>query len=707
MEKYLLSPHFDLATPDGGITKINFIDSRNAEAIVKIKNISPLFVGYDIDHDLVQFNLKSVLAQLGINGVGTEYHLDHKNQMAEVKVHLMALDSIGEEMLALLNKGCLIGKLFAADDRRRVRDPIYIRRMFGRFDQEGRPLLFLGSPQEGGELVLEKIEGRTVAFIPLKDGVLTYTEQVKKLLPTVAKALRTKNLPLRDFLHLYQIWGAGVPTVVKKHITLLVRTEPLHVRTVFAKVEERLLPPGYHHTAANILQPDTMASGDVYEFYGVSNIALKEVPLEFYTLEPYREYVFFADRDQLQEALENPTALFNAFKTSGITDKIASVFIVKEQQLKNLKSKDWIAKEIFKHDFPGVTHPVRQAFLVDKYIKQQPSYPFLKAIEDNVITSQGVLLCTHFPSPLLKRMLISDAILRCLKGIYFQHPSKTNGYYFSHEDRAFLIDLAKFGIPVYWVDEVSNKILQYTVKSEKDSGMFVPLYLVESFRKATFFGIYGSHSIEGQFEDELKKLLHGVIKLKDEVDHPLLGPDTPLALVTGGGAGAMEVGNRIAQELNIISCANIVDFSKKGGSLTDEQSQNPHVEAKMTYRLEHLVERQAEFHLDFSICIIGGIGTDFEYALEEVGRKVGAVASNPVLLFGEPDYWRQKITSRFKCNIANKTIVGSEWVSNCFYCVQTAKQGLTIYKEFFKNTLPIGPNGPIYEDGFCIVPPID
>jgi len=123
----------------------------------------------------------------------------------------------------------------------------------------------------------------------------------------------------------------------------------------------------------------------------------------------------------------------------------------------------------------------------------------------------------------------------------------------------------------------------------------------------------------------------------------------------------------------------------------------------MTYRLDKLVERQAEFNLDFPIFLAGGIGTDFEYSLEEVRRKVGSVPSNPILLFGEPDYWRQKITSRFRLNNATGTIKGSEWITNCFYCIQNAKQGLRIYRDFFKGTLPIGKNGPVFEEGFCIV----
>src|SRR6185437_16148861 len=91
------------------------------------------------------------------------------------------------------------------------------------------------------------------------------------------------------------------------------------------------------------------------------------------------------------------------------------------------------------------------------------------------------------------------------------------------------------------------------------------------------------------------------------------------------------------------------------------------------------------------------------FALEEVRRKVGATKITPILLFGPPEYWHQKISSRFRCNLESGTIEGSEWVSNCLYCVQTPAAGLKVYRQFLSGTLKIGPSGPIYPDGFAIV----
>lgn len=700
MSAFLESSHYDLVTPDGTITNLTRLDNQTAEAIVFIEKISPSFVGFQIEHELIFFNVKSTLAQLGLDGVGIEYDINRQNLCAQIKVKLTAYGKVAQELLRFLEVGTSIGKLFAADPRRRVRDPDYLGRMFGRADRWGRPLLSLGGLHGSDDLILDKVDGRTVAYLSLQNGRVFYDESVYGMMPTLAKAL-SRGLKTRGLVGLHQEWKPFTPRNITDDDILLVRTLPLHIRTVFGHVVNDLLAPGYRHTSASILQPDTTASGDIYELFGNSKREITDIPLEFYTLEPYREYVFYSDRDQLQICLEDPEHLFRAFATAPEPiDNRAAVFVVKGEQLLNLKTDDWIARETRQHEFPGPNQGARQALMVERYIEQQPSYPFLKAIDNGQITSQGILLSRYFPSPLMKRMLLSDQVQRCLKGIYFQFPSHSYGNFFSAEDRALLHDLDKFAIPVYWIDSSTRKILKFVQKPDRDSGLFVPLNQVDTFLKSTVFGIYGSNLLEGNLETELRDMMQGILNMRAEMNHPLLHKDTPLAMVTGGGPGVMEVGNRVAKELGILSCANIVDFSPKGFAVVNEQKQNPFVEAKMTYRIDKLVERQAEFHLDFPIFLMGGIGTDFEYSLEEVRRKVGATPSHPILLMGSPDYWKRKVTDRFRCNLETGTIKGSEWVSNCFICIQNAQEGIEVYRQFFNGTLGLGKNSPVYPDGF-------
>lgn len=699
----LESEQYDLVSPDGTIIEITHINDTLASATVLIKEISPRFVGFDIDLQNVMFNIKSTLAQIGLNGIGSSYDLDKKNLSALIKVDLEAIGPIAVKMLKILPIGAFIGKLFAADERRRVRNPDDISKMFGRSDQRGRPLLSLGGLQGSTNLILDQIDGRTVAFLTLQNGTLTLDPSIYGFLPTLAKALVNKP-KMRDIIRLHQIWNEDAIRDVAQGELLLVKTLPLHIRTVFAKVVDEALATGYKHTTASVLQPNTYASGDIYELYGQSKREITDIPLEFYSLEPYREHIFFSDQTSFQKELSQFDNLINAFETAPEPNSHrASTYIVSEEQLKFLKEEDWILSDPRRHEFPGLFHSDRQALMVERYIEQQACAPFLKGIENGSITSQGILLTRYFPSPLMKRILLSDKVQRSLKGIYFLYPSLSNINFFSGEDRALLHDLDKFGIPVYWVDTISSQILQYVQKPERDSGLFVPIAKVEMFLKSTLFGIYGSNLMSGQFETFLRALFLGIIHLKSSVNHPLLNKDTPLSLVTGGGPGAMEIGNKIAKELGFLSCANTVDFSQRDDdSPINEQLQNPYIDAKMTYRLDKLVERQSEFNLDFPIFLTGGMGTDFEYALEEVRRKVGSISITPVLLVGDVSYWKEKITSRFQCNLHSGTISGSEWVSNCFYCVQTPEAGIRVYQQFFEGTLPIGKHFPYSKEGFMI-----
>ena len=196
------------------------------------------------------------MAQLGLHSKCLDVTLDHKRRVASAKIHLQAYGRIASLLLEQLPTGTYIGKLFAAVPGRRVRDPDYLMRMFGRTDREGRPLLSLGGPHGRDKLLLEKIDGRTVAWLQLLKGTISYDEKaIIGLIPTIIKILQQPASWLRSLVQLDQVWQENGKRIVHENEILLVRTEPLHVRTVFGKVVDELLPKGYYHTSANILPP--------------------------------------------------------------------------------------------------------------------------------------------------------------------------------------------------------------------------------------------------------------------------------------------------------------------------------------------------------------------------------------------------------------------------------------------------------------------
>ena len=387
MQSYLISSHFDLISPDGKIVKIKKQNATKMRVEILIKNISSAFLGFHTDQKHTIFNLKSTLAQVGINSKQIAITLHKKKREAVLDIELTGISELGNEMLQYISLNDYVGKLFTEEKDRKVRDPYYLERMLNRKDRNGHHLLYFGTEK----LDLQKKDGYTVAYLPIKKGVIEYTHQIHNFLPALSKIISQKNIVSRDLLKLYQKVNMKKKALVKKNELLLVKTDNLYVRTAFAKVAQEYLPKNIYHTAACILQPDTFASGNIYEFFGNSNQELTHIPLEFYTLEAHREFVFFEDRDQLKSFIEDPKILFNAFETAPKGNKLASMFIIKGHQLKNLKKSDWIVKNPKKNEFPYFKDPEKQSSLVQKYITEQSAYPFLKAIEDNLITSQGIL----------------------------------------------------------------------------------------------------------------------------------------------------------------------------------------------------------------------------------------------------------------------------------------------------------------------------
>lgn len=700
MPKNIFYRPYDLVSPDGIIKTIHPIDSKELEAYIEIEKIHPTFLGYQIDRNSIHFNIKSTFAQLGVNGISEQIELFPKMDKAQVKVRFRAFNAVGEELLKHFTTGIYAGKLFAADERRRVRKPDYLMRLLGKTDEDGNPLLILGEEYKSEEIIEQPSLNRTIVKIPLMPGYWIYDKAIHGFIPTIVKGLKDPDTSFRKFLFLHQIHVFGERKIPTSGV-LLVKTMTMNIRTLFARVVQEELPQGFRHASADIIEPQQQ-TGDIFEFHGASDEELDYVPLEFYTLEPFREHFFFTDRDLLHECLVKPQMLFNAFETA--PEGKASAFIVKGDQLMGLTKKDWIRSDIPPEDPVFIPPETRKdKTTLERFIRAQSIYTIAKAMQEGLITSQGIVLTTVFPSPPLKTFLINEKVTRCLKAIYFRTPSKMYGAFFSHDDRAFLLDLAKASVDVFWVDFKYNLLLKYVMRADKNSGMFVPIDKIEDYKRATFFGVYGSKLMDAESKDTLRELFSGLLEMQKGVDHPLLNPDVSIVITTGGGPGVMATGNKIANDLGILSCGHAVDFTKPHEEIALSEEVNPYIQAKMTYRLEHIIIRQAEFSLDFPIFFTGGLGTDFELGLEFLRIQVGMRAASPILLFGSPEYWKQKITPKFRLNRKTGTIQGSEWISNCTFCVQNARKALSIYYKYFTKRLQLGKEFPPVDDGFVIV----
>lgn len=701
------SNSYDLATKDCRVVSKNRLSPSKMEVTAVVENVPLRFRGLEKNVEC-EFVLRSSITQLHINAEDCEVHISHSSRKIEVKLMLVSFGDIGVLMLDNIEEGALIGKVFAMDKRRVVRDKDYILRLLQSYTQMGSILMSLGNRKAEME-ELQVVDGRVIAYLPVIPGAVKYTnkEDLIALMPTIGRALRT-GAAYKDLIKLHQTLQSNVPSSPKKNEALMVRSSPLHIRTLFGRVVDELLPQGVRCMSSRIIEPEEgeiVVRDRTFVFLGCSSEILTHIPIEFYTLESYREHLSFSLRKTLETRCGSEKDVISVFKTAPKGDLPCAAYICKGGQFDEMSPMDWVETNPVSTPYVGFDNTDEQRELVTKYIGQQPEYPILAAMLIGDITSEGVLFTRYFPSPCLKPLILSRTSSRKIRAIYFAKPSRSHGNFFSQEDISLLCDLLTFGVSVFHVDERKGKFFQYILRNGRTTGVFVPLDRRHEYLSATCFGVYGSNLVAGDFESELRVLLGGIQEIRKSCTHPLLNANTPLALVTGGGPGAMEVGNRVAKSLGILSCGLVVDFGSvaaKPGATINEQKMNPYIDAYFYYRADKLVERQSDFNLDFPIFLTGGIGTDFEYALEEVRRKVATTPPHPMILFGTPEHWGGKITGRYLANLHSGTIKGSEWISTIPWVVESGKEALAVYRDFFFGKLPVGPGHPASERGFMV-----
>lgn len=112
---------------------------------------------------------------------------------------------------------------------------------------------------------------------------------------------------------------------------------------------------------------------------------------------------------------------------------------------------------------------------------------------------------------------------------------------------------------------------------------------------------------------------------------------TPLFVVTGGGPGIMEAGNRGADEVGGKSIGLTIVLPR-------EEEPNPYITPELCFRFHYFALRKMHFLMRSIalVCFPGGFGTLDELFEVMTLQQTGKIRRRPILLFGR-DFWSRLI----------------------------------------------------------------
>ncbi|GGE09958.1 3-isopropylmalate dehydrogenase [Aureimonas endophytica] len=144
-------------------------------------------------------------------------------------------------------------------------------------------------------------------------------------------------------------------------------------------------------------------------------------------------------------------------------------------------------------------------------------------------------------------------------------------------------------------------------------------------------------------------------------------------IVTGGGPGVMEAGNRGAADVGAVSIALNI-------TLPHEQVPNPYATPELSFNFHYFALRKMHFLFRAKAIAIfpGGFGTMDELFEGLTLIQTGRMARMPVLLFG-PDFWRRVLDLDF---LAEEGTIAPDDLSLLTF-VETAEEGWAAIRAFY------------------------
>ncbi|MEQ8764073.1 MAG: LOG family protein [Planctomycetota bacterium] len=238
---------------------------------------------------------------------------------------------------------------------------------------------------------------------------------------------------------------------------------------------------------------------------------------------------------------------------------------------------------------------------------------------------EATVFLGYFPNVIEHVELSYAALTKRVRRIVFRRASYEHGPFFSAKDHSRLAEYHSLGLEVFWCNDPRENVAVHVFRGLR--GYFMDPSCVTRFENALIFAFYGSSRPLPRDESERLELLLRELKR-------LFGGD--IAILTGGGPGAMQEATDIAHRLGLMVGANYIE--------TIDQGTNKSADFYQAFQDLSRHSRQRWFEVaSFQIFCVGGIGTLEEVGLTLTDMKLGVIDLAPLVFFGKnrhgESYW--------------------------------------------------------------------
>ncbi|MDK2858490.1 MAG: hypothetical protein PWQ89_1609 [Verrucomicrobiota bacterium] len=185
------------------------------------------------------------------------------------------------------------------------------------------------------------------------------------------------------------------------------------------------------------------------------------------------------------------------------------------------------------------------------------------------------------------------------------------------------------------------------------------------------------------FYEEARKLAY-IVSSTCQTNH-----DREYVIITGGGGGIMEAGNRGAYEAGRKSISLNI-------TLPHEQDPNPYVTEELCFRFHYFSMRKMHFLLRAkAVCIFpGGFGT-FDELFEALTLiQTGKITPMPVILFGS-EHWKRVVDWNY---MAETGLIGPNDLDLLTFC-DTAEEAWAAVGKFYASVNQTGQKPDAHPEG--------